>query len=117
MTTQSTQRLDQSVFFGSTDLQGAGMTISGANLSCVFGSVKIDLRAAELAAQEVKLELFTLFGSVELRVPASWRVVSDVQPILGSFGECGVPPALSEGAPTLRFSGTVIFGSVELERF
>jgi hypothetical protein len=117
MTTQTGQRLDRTVFFGSADLQGAGMVLSGANLSCVFGSVRGDLRAAELAAQEVTLECFILFGSLELRVPASWRVMMDVRPLFGSADERGLPPTLEAGAPTLRVSGTVIFGSVELERF
>lgn len=115
--TSPSQHLDRTVFFGSADLQGAGMTISGANLSCIFGSVRLDLREAALAEVEVGLETFTLFGSVELRVPASWRVVMDVQPILGSAEERGSTPALTETSPTLRVSGTVMFGSVELERF
>jgi predicted membrane protein len=115
--TPTAQRLDRTTFFGSADLRGAGMTLSGANLTCVFGSVLLDLREAALASAEVTLETFTLFGSVEVRVPASWRVITDVQPILGSASESGLPPALSEASPTLRVTGTVLFGSVELERF
>lgn len=115
--TSTPGRLDRTVFFGSADLQGAGMTISGANLSCIFDSVRLDLREAAQAAAEVTLETFTLFGSVEVRVPASWRMVTEVQPILGSVEESGLPPALWEDSPTLRVTGTVLFGSVELERF
>jgi hypothetical protein len=115
--TAPAQRVDRTVIFGSAEVRAAGMHVSGGNLSCVFGSIRLDLREATLAAPEVKLEFFVLFGGVELRVPASWRVLSDAQPILGSVDEVGVPPALSDASPTLRLSGTVIFGELELERF
>lgn len=111
------ERLERTVFFGSAEVQGEGRVLSAANLTCVFGSVRIDLRRAELAASEVRLELFTLFANVELRVPASWRVVTDVQPLFGSTDERGLAPSVREGAPTLRIGGTVMFASLELERF
>lgn len=118
MTVQTTgERLEKTVFFGSAEVQGAGRTLSGANLTNVFGSLRIDLRHAELAAPETHLELFALFASVELRVPASWRVVTDVHPLFGSTDERGLAPSVSEGTPTLRIGGTVMFASFELERF
>lgn len=117
MTTNAAQRLERTVFFGSADVQGTGTALSGGSLTCVFASARADLRAATLAVEEVTLEIFVLFGSVELRVPASWRVVTDVQPIFGSAEERGVAPLLGDTPPTLRVRGTVIFGSIELERF
>ncbi len=109
--------LDRTAVFGSVDVNGAGSALTGANITCIFGSAKVDLRAAEPIGAEAKLECFLLFGSRELRVPAAWRVVLDVQPFFGSADERGVTPALSPDAPTLHVSGTVVFGSVELERF
>lgn len=108
--------LDRSAVFGDVDVQGAGLLISRANFTGIFGSARVDLRAAQIGS-EVKARCFVLFGSLELRVPATWRVVMDVSPIFGSAEEQGVPPSLVEGAPTLHISGTTIFGSVELERF
>ena len=84
--------LDRTAIFGSVDVQGAGLVASKANFTCVFGSVK-----------------------VELRVPAAWRVVMDVQPLFGDLKERGAPP--TPDAPTLRVRGTVLFGDAELERF
>ena len=117
MTTPRPERLDRTAIFGSVDVNVAGLGVSGANLTCIFGSARIDLRAASLVGGAVNLECFVLFGSLELRVPASWPVVLDVQPFFGSSEERGVPPAFTADAPTLKVSGTVIFGSVELERF
>lgn len=109
--------LDRTAVFGSVDVNGAGSALTGANITCIFGSAKVDLRAAELTTAEAKLECFLLFGSLELRVPSSWHVVLDVQPFFGSADERGVAPALGPDAPTLHVSGTVIFGSALLERF
>ena len=109
--------LDRSAVFGSVDVQGAGLVVSRVNLTCVFGSAKVDLRAAELAGAEVATECFVLFGDIELRVPAAWRVIMDVQPFFGDVEERGAPPATEPDAPTLRVRGTVIFGDAKLERF
>ncbi len=117
MTTTSEDVLDRSAVFGNVDVQGAGMVLARANLTCIFGSVKVDLRAAELASATVGLECFVLFGNLELRVPAAWRVVTDVQPFFGNVEERGVPPTPEPDAPTLRIRGTVVFGNAELERF
>ncbi len=111
------ERLERTVFFGSADVQGTGLVVSHVNLSCVFGSARLDLRAATLAEPEVTVACFLLFGNLELRLPAAWRVVTEVQPIFGSTDERGVAAAPEPGAPTLRVRGTVLFGSAELERF
>ena len=117
MTTTSEDVLDRSAVFGSVDVQGAGLVVSRVNLTCIFGSAKVDLRAAELMSAEAELECFILFGGLELRVPAAWRVVMDVQPFFGNVEERGAPPAITPDAPTLRIRGTVVFGNAELERF
>ena len=117
MTTTSEDVLDRSAVFGNVDVQGAGLVVSRANFTCIFGSAKVDLRAAELASAEVTTECFVLFGSLELRVPAAWRVIMDVQPFFGSLEERGASPASAPDAPTLRVRGTVVFGNAELERF
>ncbi len=117
MTTTSEDVLDRSAVFGNVDVQGAGLVLARANITCIFGSAKVDLRAAELMGAEVGLECFVLFGSLELRVPAAWRVIMDVQPFFGNVEERGAPPTPEPGAPTLRVRGTVLFGNAEFERF
>lgn len=119
MTVQTTagERLERTLFFGSAEIQGAGRTLSGVNLTCIFGSARLDLRSTDLAGTEVRLEALLLFASVELRVPASWRVITDVQPLFGNIEERGVAPSVPTDAPTLRITGTVMFANLELGRF
>lgn len=111
------QKLDKFTLFGSFDTGPSEINLAGGNLTSIFSSGKIDLRAAQLAEQEVKLELFGLFSSLELRVPASWHIEANVTPILGSVEERGVAPLPASHAPTLRISGVVMFASLEIERF
>ena len=117
MTTEVAEQLNRTAVFGSVDVNGTGLAVSGATITCIFGEAEVDLRAASLVGGEVKCECFVLFGSLELRAPASWRVVLDVQPFFGNAEERGVPPSFGADAPTLKVSGLAIFGSVELERF
>ena len=111
------EELNRTAVFGSVDVNGTGLAVSGATITCIFGEAKVDLRAASLVGSEVKCECFILFGSLELRVPASWRVVLDVQPFFGNAEERGVSPSFAADAPTLKVSGFAIFGSALLERF
>lgn len=76
--------LDRTAVFGSVDVNGADSALTGANITRIFDSAKVDLRAAELIGAEAKLECL-LFGSLELRVPAFWRVVLDVQSFFGDL--------------------------------
>lgn len=71
MTMTTGQVLDYTAVFGSVEVQGVGLAVSRANFTCIFGSARVDLRAAELVSSEVKLECFLLFGSPLLRVPAT----------------------------------------------
>lgn len=63
------ERLERTVFFGSADVQGTGLVVSHVNLSCVFGSARLDLRAATLAEPEVTVACFLLFGSLGYAFP------------------------------------------------
>ena len=117
MTTPRPEQLNRTAIFGSVNVNGAGLAVSGGTITCIFGEAEVDLRAASLVAGEVKCECFILFGNLELRVPASWRVVLDVQPFFGDVEERGVSPSFGADAPTLRVGGFAVFGSVELERF
>jgi hypothetical protein len=56
VTTPTNQRLGRTIFFGSAELQGAGMVLSSANLTCGFDSARLDLRSVELATPEVTYE-------------------------------------------------------------
>jgi two-component system response regulator DesR len=93
------ERLERTVFFGSAVVQGAGLALSHANLTCVIGSAWLDLRAATLAEPEVTVECFLLFGSLELAAEVARSVPKTRVVILTTFARSGyLRRALAAGA-------------------
>jgi predicted membrane protein len=58
----------------------------------VMGSCAIDLRDASIVSpHEPVLEVFAMWGSIEVRVPTDWTVVSHVDPIMGGYEDSTRP--------------------------
>jgi predicted membrane protein len=86
----------------------------GGNLTAFMGGCEIDLRSAGISGvTEPVLDLFAMWGGIEIRVPPDWTVVSHVDPILGGFEDKTHPP--KEPTKRLIMRGTVIMGGVEVK--
>ncbi|HVG21823.1 MAG TPA: LiaF domain-containing protein [Blastocatellia bacterium] len=55
--------------FHSTTLTNEGGELDGHNAASVFGHVTIDLTAAPLPPGQTKMNLYSIFGSIDLLVP------------------------------------------------
>ncbi|PRC95033.1 LiaI-LiaF-like domain-containing protein [Solimicrobium silvestre] len=84
----------------------------GGDINTFMGSVELDLRSASLQ-NEATIHVFSVFGSVEIRVPNDWVVVLNGTPILGGIEDQSVPPMNS--AKRLVISGVVVMGGVEIK--
>lgn len=84
----------------------------GGDLTAVLGGCEIDLRHASIDGDAV-LELFALWGGIEIRVPDDWTVVSHVTPVLGGIEDKTRPP---QGASRHRLvlRGFVVMAGVEV---
>lgn len=92
----------------------------GGEVTAIMGGFEIDLRLAGIAGDSAAIEIFTLWGGVDLKVPEEWNVVVQGVPILGGFSNStkgGGPPGSSPSTPrkTLIVRGTVIMGGVEIK--
>lgn len=98
---------------GST-LKNESQDFRGGDLSAVMGGVDLDLRAARTTSPQVVLDVFAWWGGIDLRVPADWRVVSEVLPLMAGYEDKSRP---AEGAPatTLLIRGVVIMGGIEVK--
>ena len=88
----------------------------GGDVTAIMGGFQIDLRGAGLAGDSATIDVFTLFGGVEFKVPPEWNVVMNGSPILGVFTNSTRP--LGGGAApgkTLIVRGTAIMGGVEVK--
>ena len=84
----------------------------------LMGSVVIDLREAQLAAQHTQVNASAIMGEVKIIVPAHMHVVLDGTPIMGEFGQARdkTPAELGPGSPTVRVRGMALMGSVTVQR-
>lgn len=84
----------------------------GGQANAIMGGCEIDLRQAKMAGDEAVIEVFALWGGIEIKVPDTWQVVGQVTPILGGFESKAAAPAA--GAPRLVLTGNAIMGGVEV---
>jgi predicted membrane protein len=85
----------------------------GGDLTAVMGGCEIDLRQAAIDGEAV-LDVFAMWGGIEMRVPDDWTVVSRVIPVLGGFDDKTRPPQ-GAGAPRLVVRGFAIMGGIEVK--
>ena len=85
----------------------------GGELTAMMGGCEIDLRHASIEGEAV-IDVFALWGGIEIRVPPDWTVVSRITPILGGVDDKTRPP---QGASRhcLVLRGFVVMAGVEIK--
>lgn len=86
---------------------------AGGDLSAVMGGVGLDLRGAQLAPDGATIDVFALWGGIELTVPEGWQVQLSVVPLLGGFEDRTRPAEKIEG-PVLTIRGFVVMAGGEV---
>jgi predicted membrane protein len=85
----------------------------GGDLTAVMGGCEIDLRRAAING-DATIDVFAMWGGIEIRVPDDWTVISRVNPILGGFEDKTRPPqGLSTHRLTVR--GMAVMGGIEVK--
>ena len=78
-----------------------------------MGRCEIDLRTASIMTPfQPVLEVFAMWGGVEIKVPTDWTIVSQVDPIMGGYEDDTLPPR--EASKRLVIRGLVIMGGIEV---
>lgn len=97
--------------FGSSERAFAGPLPGQLSATALFGSCQIDLSKATVNGPAA-VEVFVMFGSVELRIPEGWATEQQVSAVFGGVsGGNSVAGAL----PDLVVSGSVLLGSLEIK--
>lgn len=85
----------------------------GGDVTALMGGCELDLRQASMTAP-ASIDVFVMWGGIEVRVPEDWTIELRGQPIMGGLVDSTRPPAL----PTekrLIVQGVVLMGGVEVK--
>lgn len=85
----------------------------GGDLTAVMGGCEIDLRQASMRAP-ASIDVFVMWGGIELRVPDDWTVDLRGMPILAGFVDKTRPPAIATDK-RLVIRGLALMGGVEIK--
>jgi hypothetical protein len=85
----------------------------GADLVAVMGGCEIDLRKAAING-EATIDLFCMWGGIEIRVPEDWIVESQVLPLMGGVDD-KTRPTQAVSAHRLTLRGVALMGGVEIK--
>jgi predicted membrane protein len=88
-------------------------TFRGGSLTAVLGGCQVDLRQASIEGEAV-IDVFAMWGGIELKVPENWSVTGRVTPILGGYDDksTAVRDSVTQ---RLVVRGMVIMGGVEIK--
>ncbi len=105
---------------GSCKRRWGNSVFRGGELMSLMGGCELDLRDAVLApGEQATVDVFSLMGGFELRVPEGWVVNSRVTPIMGGVvDETRRTAGTSTGEiapPCLILRGLVIMSGIEIK--
>lgn len=88
----------------------------GGSITAIFGGANVDLRNAVITPEGATLDVVTLFGGAELKVPEGWKVVVHGVPIFGGWDNKTMAPLDSNfEPPVLKIKCVVAFGGFEVK--
>ncbi|RMH23403.1 MAG: hypothetical protein D6696_00575 [Acidobacteria bacterium] len=100
---------------GGASRSSASSNFKGGDLVAIMGGVEVDLTRARIAGGPAVIDVFALWGGVEIRVPRDWSVSLEGIPLLGGFEDHTVQPRSGEEAGQLIVRGLAIMGGVEVK--
>jgi hypothetical protein len=77
-----------------------------------FGTIKLDLRQAQISSDETRIHAWTFVGSVDLLVPEGVEVEIRTRTPIGRLRHEAAPPV--PGAPRIVLTGGTFFGDVRI---
>ncbi len=83
-----------------------------ANIDCRFAGCEVYFNRAQIPSGKAEIVVDNSFGGVELYIPKSWSVISDVKSSFGVVEEKN--RAATNGYPIVEIKGTNSFGGIEI---
>lgn len=107
------ERDDITAVLGGSDQHNMSHDFKGSRLTAIMGGAKLDLRKAVIK-KEATIEIFSLFGGVEIIVPRNVVVRNQTSAILGGV-ENKTDQDITKDSPVLYVVGDVVMAGVEIK--
>ena len=85
----------------------------GGELTAFMGGCEIDLRQAAINGEAI-LDVFVMWGGIDIRVPENWTVIGRVTPLLGAYEDHTRPPQTGD-QHRLIIRGVVVMGGIDIK--
>ena len=105
-----------SVSFGNVCRYLHSDCLESAELSCSFGNMEVYFDDVTLSPNGAEIDVTCSFGNVEIYVPSHWRVIDDISASLANAEVSRKLMSNDADAPTIRVTGNVSLGNVEVNR-
>ena len=109
--------LNISVKMSEVNERNRSKDFQGGEISCVMGTVKLDLTEAEIIERPARIHADIVMGNVDILVPDRWSVHNDIDITMGDLND---NTTAQQGAGTddgadVVLSGSIVMGHVTVE--
>lgn len=114
--TTATSELHEMAFMGGGNRIIDSPDFRGGDITAIMAGLELDLRKANMTSDSAVIDVFALWGGIELHVPPEWSVEVQGVAILGGI-ENNARASAVEGNPGKRLiiRGTVLMGGLEIK--
>lgn len=112
--TDASATLNSVAIMGGVNRKNTSKVFRGGEITAIMGGAEIDLTQATPVPEGAVLELFAMWGGIELTVPGDWTVENRVAPLMGG-SEDSRKVVGTEGTKRLILKGLAIMGGVEVK--
>ena len=109
----SSSRISAFAMLGGSEHRSSAEDFRGGDVTAILGGCKVDLRHATIKDEAV-VDIFALWGGVEILVPRGWNIVVGGTPLLGGFEDKSEAGGAG-GGPRLVIKGVAIMAGVEIK--
>ncbi len=117
----SQDALNFSMVMGGGEYRFSSKKFKGGKVTAFLGGGTLDLTEAEMEAGEVEIDIFTMMGGLEIRIPKHWQLNVQATPLMGGV-EDKTYTRQSDGSgldsphsgKKLTITGTIIMGGLEV---
>jgi hypothetical protein len=106
--------VDCFALLGASRRRSVSQDFRGGSLTAIMGGCELDLRQASIRGGQAIVDVFAMWGGIEIKVPQDWTVALHGTPILGGFDDKTARVG-GDGSKVLVVTGAAIMGGVEIK--